>query len=139
MPPKLFIDGSTPTPTYDSTASYRISDEKSSTVTISIRCATFGKMWRAHDARVADAEALAACTYSSSRSFSVSPRSSRHSAGPAGQAQHRAQQEQLQVGALGAGLEQLRVLVEEHLHHQHAGGDQQHVRAPTTARCRGTG
>jgi hypothetical protein len=48
--------------------------------------------------------------------------------GPAGQAQHRAQQEQLEVGAFGTGLEQIRVAVEEHLHHQHAGGDQQHVR-----------
>ena len=42
MPPKLFIEGSTPTPTYDNTASYRISEENSSTVTISIRWATFG-------------------------------------------------------------------------------------------------
>jgi hypothetical protein len=48
-------------------------------------------------------------------------------AGPAGQAEHGAQQEELQVGALGAGLEQLGMLVEEDLHHQRAGGDQQHV------------
>ena len=47
---------------------------------------------------------------------------------PAGQAEHRAQQKELEVGALEAGLEQLRVLVDEHLHHQHASRDQEDVR-----------
>ena len=79
MPPKLFIDGSTPTPTYDSTASYRISAENSSTVTISIRWATFGNTWRRMMRPWPTPKACAACTYSSSRSFSVSARSSRHS------------------------------------------------------------
>ena len=62
MPPKLFIDGSTPTPTYDSTASYRISDENSSTVTISIRCATLGNMWRRMMRAWLTPKACAACT-----------------------------------------------------------------------------
>jgi hypothetical protein len=46
---------------------------------------------------------------------------------PAGEAEDHAQQEDLQVSALDAGLEHLGVLVEEDLHDQHAGGDQQHV------------
>ena len=71
--------GSTPTPTYDSTASYRTSAEKSSTATISTRCITFGRMWRRMIRQWLTPNACAACTYSSSASFSVSARSSRHS------------------------------------------------------------
>ena len=48
-------------------------------------------------------------------------------AGPAGQAQHGAQQEKFQVGTLGTGFEEVGVFVEEDLHHQHASGDQQHI------------
>ena len=101
--------------------------EKFSTVVISTRCITLGTMWRAiarrcgtprrlgrlHELQVAQLQRLGA-----------------HQAaqrGPAGEAEDHAQQEHLQVGALQAGLEHLGMRVDEHLHHQHAGGDQQHV------------
>ena len=73
-------------------------------------------------------KACAAWTYSSSRSFSVSPRSSRHSAGPAGHAEDHAQQEAAAGRRARRRSRTARVLVDVHLHHQHAGGDQQHVR-----------
>ena len=53
---------------------------------------------------------------------------------PAGQAEHRAEQEELDVGALERGLEQVRVLVDEDLHHQHQRRDQQDVRDRTQHR-----
>ena len=46
MVPKLFIDGSTPTPTYDSTASASTRPLKSITTEISTMCMTLGRMWR---------------------------------------------------------------------------------------------
>ena len=85
-------------------------------------------MWRAHDARVADAEGVGRLHVLQFAQLQRLAAQQPAQPGPAGQAEHRAQQEQLQVGAFGAGLEQLGVLVDEHLHHQHAGGDQQHVR-----------
>ncbi len=77
--PKLDELGSTPTPTYDSTASYSTSAEKSSTATISTRCITLGRMCRRMMRQWLTPNACAACTYSSSPTFSVSARSSRHS------------------------------------------------------------
>ena len=66
--------------------------------------------------------------YSSSRSFSVSPRSSRHNPVHARDTEDDAERQQAQVGTLGGGREPLRIAVDDHLHHQHGGGDQQHAR-----------
>ena len=60
--PKLLVVGSTPTPTYDSTASYSTRPEKSSTATISTMCVTFGSTWRRMMPAFDTPKARAACT-----------------------------------------------------------------------------
>ena len=75
--PKLVVDGSTPTPMYDSTASASTRPEKSMTSAISTMCITFGRMWRVMTRPWRTPNACAAWMYSSSASFSDSPRSSR--------------------------------------------------------------
>ena len=72
-------------------------------------------------------KAVAACTNSSSRSFSVSPRTSRHSVAQPVRPRITQSRKIFRSERSSAGLEQVGVLVEEDLHHQHAGGDQQHV------------
>ena len=72
-------------------------------------------------------KARAACTYSSSRSGRLGAQQAAQ-AGPAGQAQDHAQQEQAQIGARGRGVVQLGVVVDVDLHHQRAGRHQQHAR-----------
>jgi hypothetical protein len=100
---------------------------KSITSAISTMCIRLGRMWRPMMAKRPTPKACAACTYSSSRSFSVSPRSRRAHAGPAGHAEDQAQRQQARVGALGGGGEPVRMGVDDHLHHQHRGRDQQHA------------
>ena len=46
---------------------------------------------------------------------------------PSGQAEDHAKQEQAQISTLGRGGKQARIRVDVHLHHQHAGGDQEHA------------
>src|SRR4029079_2471713 len=77
--PKLKLFGSTPTPTYDSTASASTKPENCITVLMRTIGATFGRMCRMMTRAERTPNACAAWMYSSSRSFIVSPRTRRHS------------------------------------------------------------
>ena len=81
-----------------------------------------------HDARRSDAEGIGGLHEFELAQLERLAAQQPAQPGPAGQAEHGAQQEELEVGALDAGLEQFGVLVEQDLHHQHAGSDQQDVR-----------
>ena len=77
--PKLVVDGSTPTPTYDSTASASTRPEKSITSEMMMMCITLGRMCRPMMREWLTPNACAAWMYSSSRSLRASPRRRRAS------------------------------------------------------------
>ena len=64
MFPQLFMDGSTPMSTYDSTASANTRPLKSSTTVISTMCMTFGRMCRSRMRRSLAPSSCAASTNS---------------------------------------------------------------------------
>ena len=76
--PKLAVLGSTPTPTYDKTASANTKLENCITVLMSTKCMRLGTMWRHKTRGVETPNARADWMYSSSRNLRVSPRTKRH-------------------------------------------------------------
>ncbi len=72
-------------------------------------------------------KACAAWMYSSSRSFSASPRSSRHSPVQLVTPRMMHRNSSRRSARCADGREQVRMAVDVDLHHQHRGGDQQHA------------
>ncbi len=106
--PKLDIEGSTPTPTYDSTASYSTICENSSTSVMITMCMTFGMMCRDHDLPGAGAERLRRLhVVELAQLQRLAAHETAHRR-ELGDADDQAQEQQLQVRALDAGLEELR-------------------------------
>ena len=123
--PKLFVDGSTPTPTYDSTASASTSPLKSITSVISTMCITFGRMWRVITRAVAHAERVRRLDVLEFAQLERLAAQEARESGPGRGAENQAEQQQTGIRALRRGREELRILVDVHLHDQHRRGDQE--------------
>ena len=81
----------------------------------------------AHDGEAADTEGLRRLDeFKLAQLQRLAAQQARH-AGPAGHAEDQAQRQQARIGTLGRGGEPFRMGIDDHLHHQYRGGDQQHA------------